>query len=284
MSNPWEPLEAGRISDIVRSKARFEELVQFHWDFYSDLAFQRNRIREQLRTALRENAKPFEFSKWQRIVRYKYSLTPLSARGSLVDPGGRFNVGEIDRTRYRVFPALYIAGDKGTALAEVLGREKGVDPFTPEELALTKPDSITAVSVSGRLESVLDIRERKNLAAFLALIRNFRLSGSLIRTARKLGQRVHLVTTSAELVRTLTQPDWRSWPMIFDVPSPCQIFGALVMDAGIEGIQYNSSITDRQCLAIFLQNFLNSSSYIELDDAVPAESVQRRIDSSNFTE
>ncbi|MGA8309582.1 MAG: RES family NAD+ phosphorylase [Terriglobales bacterium] len=283
MSNRWEPLDWGRISDIARSKARFEELVEFHWDYYSELAFQRNRIREQLRTALREKAHPFEFSKWQRVVRYKYSLTPLSTKGSLVDPGGRFNVGEIDRTRYRVFPALYIAGDKGTALAETLGREKGMDSFTPEELALTKSDSITVVSVSGRLESVLDIRERKNLAAFIALIRNFRLSSSLIRKARRLDFPVQLVTTSAELVRVLTQPDWRNWPMVFDVPSACQIFGELVMDAGIEGIQYNSSLTDKECLAIFPQNFLNSSSYIELDDAVPAENVQRRIDSSNFT-
>ena len=283
MSIRWESLEAGRISDIVRSKARFEELVEFHWDYYSELAFQRNQIREQLRTALRENAQPFEFSKWQRSVRYKYSLTPLSTKGSLVDPGGRFNVGEIDRTRYRAFPALYIAGDKGTALAELLGRVKGMDSFTPEELALTKSDSITAVSVSGRLESVLDIRERKNLAAFIALIRNFRLSSSLIRQARRLNFPIQLVSTSAELVLVLKQPDWRNWPMVFDVPHPCQIFGELVMDAGIEGIQYDSSLTDRQCLAIFPQNFLNSSSYIELDDAVPAENVQRRIDSSNFT-
>ena len=156
-----------------------------------------------------------------------------------------------------------------------------MDSFTPEELALTKSDSITVVSVSGRLESVLDIRERKNLAAFIALIRNFRLSSSLIRKARRLDFPVQLVTTSAELVRVSTQPDWRNWPMVFDVPSACQIFGEL--DAGIEGIQYNSSLTDKECLAIFPQNFLNSSSYIELDDAVPAENVQRRIDSSNFT-
>jgi RES domain-containing protein len=68
------------------------------------------------------------------------------------DPGGRFNVGDIDRARYPAFPALYIASDKGTALAEVLGREKRADSLTPEELALTKPDSITAASVSGKLE------------------------------------------------------------------------------------------------------------------------------------
>ena len=70
--------------------------------------------------------------------------------------------------------------------------------------------------------------------------------------------------------------------MVFDVPAPCQIFGGIVKDAGIEGILYNSSITRRVCLAIFPQDFENSSSFLELDDAVPLEAVQRRVDSSNF--
>lgn len=167
MSKGWERLESGRISDILRSKRYFEQLVEFHWEYYSELAFQRNQIREQLKSSLRDKAKPFEFPRWQRIVRYKYSLVPLSTKGSLVDPGGRFNVGDIDRARYPAFPALYIASDKGTALAEVLGREKSAGSLTPEELALTKPDSITAVSVSGKLESVIDIRDRNNLGGFV---------------------------------------------------------------------------------------------------------------------
>ena len=70
--------------------------------------------------------------------------------------------------------------------------------------------------------------------------------------------------------------------MIFDVPSTCQVFGGLVMNAGIESILYNSAITQRECLAIFPQNFLNSSSFLELDDPIPSEEVQRRIDSTNF--
>src|SRR6266852_6330446 len=181
-----EVLDSGQISDILQSKVRFEQLVEFHWDYYSELAFQRNQIREQLKSSLREKAQTFEFSKWQRIVRYKYSLAPLSTKGSLTDPGGRFNIGELDRTRYRVFPALYIAADKGTALAEVLGRDESTGSFTPEELALTKPDSITTVSVSGKLESVIDIRDGNNLAGFVGLIKDFRLSGSLVRKARKL--------------------------------------------------------------------------------------------------
>src|SRR6266704_2023957 len=198
MSRGWEELESGRISDLLRSKAYFERLVEFHWEYYSELEFQRNQIREQLKSSLRDTAQPFEFTKWQRIVRYKYSLTPLSTKGSLVDPGGRFNIGDIDCARYPVFPALYIASDKGTALAEVLGREKGTGSLTPEELALTKPDSITAVSVSGRLESIVDIRDRSNLGGFVYLVKDFKLSKSLIVKARKLGFPLRLIKTTRE--------------------------------------------------------------------------------------
>jgi len=282
MSKGWERLESGRISDILRSKRYFEQLVELHWEYYSELAFQRNQIREQLKSSLRDKAQPFAFPRWQRIVRYKYSLVPLSTKGSLVDPGGRFNVGDIDRARYPAFPALYIASDRGTALAEVLGRQESAGSLTPEELALTKPDSITAVSVSGKLESVIDIRGRDNLGGFVNLIKDFRLSKSLIVKARRFRFPLRLVRTTTELGAALEQPDWRNWPMVYDVPSTCQVFGSLVMNAGIEGILYSSTITQRACLAIFPQNFLNSSSFIELDDAVPDAKVQRRIDSGNF--
>ena len=181
-----------------------------------------------------------------------------------------------------MFPALYIASDKGTAIAEVLGREKTAGSLTPEELALSKPDSITALSVSGKLESVLDIRKRDNLAPLVNLTKNFKLSKSLVLRARKLRFPLRLATTAKELGSALEQRDWRNWPMVFDVPSTCQVFGALVMNAGIEGILYNSAITGRECIAIFPQNFLNSSSFLQLDDPVPSEKVQGRVDSSNF--
>jgi hypothetical protein len=136
MSRRWEILESGRISDILRSKVRFEELVQVHWAYYCELEFQRNRIREQLKGSIREKAQPFDFSKWQRSLRYKHSLTPLNTNGSLVDPGGRFNIGDLDPARYRVFPSLYIAADKGTALAEVLVATKLPIPSLRRNLLL----------------------------------------------------------------------------------------------------------------------------------------------------
>lgn len=284
MTRRWELLESGRISDIVRSKKFYEDLVEFHWRYYSDLAFQRKKIREQLNSSLRGAASGFQFSGWQRVVKYKYSLDPLSAKGSLCDPGGRFNIGAIDPTRYPMFPALYLASDKGTALAEVLGRDKNVRLLTPAELALTKPDSISAVSVSGKLESVLDVRASSNLSALVNLIKSFRLSKPLILEARRLGFPLQLITREAELKGVLMFDNWRNWPLLYDVPAAGQIFGGIAVDAGIEGILHDSALTGKECLAVFSQNFVNSTSYIQLDDPAPSDDVRPRLDSTNFAD
>jgi len=283
MIRRWQ-LESGRVSDIIKSKKLYEDLVEFHWRYYSELAFQRKRIREALNSSLRNAAAAFQFSGWQRVVKYKYSLDPLSAKGSLFDPGGRFNVGAIDPTRHPMFPALYLAADKGTALAEVLGRDKDVGSLTPEQLALTRPDSISAVSVTGKLDAVIDIRMSGNLSKFVSLIKDFKLSKPLISEARRLGWSLTLVTTVAELKTVLMLDNWRNWPTLYDVPAGGQVFGGIAVDAGIEGILYESVLTGKECLAVFPQNFLNSSSYVGLDDPAPSDDVRKRIDSGNFAE
>jgi hypothetical protein len=284
MIRRWQ-LESGRVSDIIKSKKLYEDLVEFHWRYYSELAFQRRSIREELNSSLRNAGAAFQFSGWQRVVKYKHSLDPLSAKASLFDPGGRFNVGAIDPTRYPMFPALYLAADKGTALAEVIGRDKGVGALTPEQVALTKPASISAVSVTGKLEAVIDIRASGNLFKFVSLIKNFKLSKPLISEARRLGwSPLTLITTVAELKAVLALDNWRNWPTLYDVPAGGQVFGGVAVDAGIEGILYESVLTGRECLAVFPQNFLNSSSYVELDDPAPRDDVRMRIDSGNFAE
>jgi hypothetical protein len=283
MIRRWQ-LESGRVSDIIKSKKLYGDLVEFHWRYYSELAFQRRRIREELNRSLRNAAAAFQFSGWQRVVKYKYSLDPLSAQGSLFDPGGRFNVGAIDSTRHPMFLALYLAADKGTALAEVLGRDKDVGSLTPEQLALTKPESISAVSVTGKLDAVIDIRMSGNLSKFVSLIKDFKLSKPLISEARRLGAPVKLITTVAELKTVLMLDNWRNWPMLYDVPAGSQIFGGIAVDAGVEGILYESVLTGKECLAVFPQNFLNSSSYVGLDDPAPSDDVRTRIDSGNFAE
>jgi len=220
------------------------------------------------------------FSKWQRAVKYKYALDPLGTSGSLVDPGGRFNIGGIDPARYPVFPALYLASDKGTALAELLGRSTTRD-LTPEEVALAKPDSIAAVSASGRLEAVLDVRDGSNLTAFVTLIKGFRLPPALASKASRLGFPLNIVRTVPQLIELLHMSLWRNWPALFDAPAASQIFGRISLDSQVEGILYNSVLTEKPCLAIYHQNFQNSSSYIELDDPVPPGLTVRRLDSSN---
>lgn len=283
MKGPHELLDSGLIGDIAKSKQFFEQKAQFNWEYYSELAYLRNQIYDRLKSSLSEAASPFEFSTWQRAVKYKYSLAPLSTKGSLADPGGRFNIGGIDPARFPVFPALYLASNKKTALAELLGRSGPTNNLTPEDLALANPTSITILSVSGKLESALDIRIPKNLTAFVSLIRDFKLSNKLARKAKSLGLQPRLVRHASSLVKELQSPRWREWPMGYDVPAPAQIFGRIVLDAGIEGILYDSVLTNSPCCAIFPQNFSNSSSYVELDGPCPPETTHKRIDCNTFT-
>jgi len=70
--------------------------------------------------------------------------------------------------------------------------------------------------------------------------------------------------------------------MHYDLPSPSQVFGQIVMDAGIEGILYTSILTDKSCIVVYPQNFANSSSFVEIDDPVPADTVQKRIDAGSL--
>ena len=86
-------LDSFSTKDLNRWEAQKEKILRYHWDLYSALAYERRKIADQLRIALLEAAtRPYEFKGWQRQVRYKYSLTPLSPKGSLIEPGGRFNI------------------------------------------------------------------------------------------------------------------------------------------------------------------------------------------------
>ncbi|HTZ74026.1 MAG TPA: RES family NAD+ phosphorylase [Candidatus Aquilonibacter sp.] len=282
MSGFDEVLESGRLADIPKTKAAYEQLLKFHWDYYSELEYQRKKVYDSLKASLRDRAKPFEFALWQRAVKYKYALRPLSTTGSVADPGGRFNIGAIDPTRYPVFPALYVASEKGAALAEILGRTTESTSLTAEQIALTRPDSITIVSLSGKLEAVLDVRDENNLAQFVSKIKGFRLSPSLVAKGKKLGFNMSLVKTAQELAdKHLRNPAWRQSPMIFDVPANCQIFGRIACDAQIDGILYDSVLTGKTALCIYHQNFRNSTSYVELDDPTPAGVIPRRLDATN---
>jgi hypothetical protein len=223
--------------------------------------------------------------RWQRAVKYRYGLHPLSAVGSVSDPGGRFNIGDFDRRNFPPFHALYLAIDKDTALQETLGQPATLPEarLTPQDLALTNPQSETIVSVSGTLETVFDLRSADGLEPFAELIGTFTISPRLAAEAKRLLSYKHRVMRSArDMWRAVLAPGWRESPVLTDIPANSQILGQLVRAAGIEGVLYPSSLTGKGCLAIFPSNFQDSSAHITIDDPAPHPDVPLRIDASNW--
>lgn len=76
------------------------------------------------------------------------------------------------------------------------------------------------------------------------------------------------------LIDSLLEPNWRAMCMQLDVPANCQIFGQLVVNAGIGGILYPSKFTKKKCLAIYPQNF-DSEDYTAVDGDTPAGTISR---------
>jgi len=151
--------------------------------------------------------------------------------GSLTDPGGRFNIGDINPAQFPLFPALYIASDKETALQEALCQR--IDPKNSNNAlnyALANPASITNVSVSGRLDTIIDLNQPDKLQHFVDLIKNFTYPDHLKQIAKmlRLKDTPDVIRTLPKLMEALLAPNWREWPMQFDVPFASQIFGQLV--------------------------------------------------------
>lgn len=283
-------LDQFSVEDIKKYAAFEDQILKFHWDYYNDLAYRRSKIVVEIKKSLLEAAqKNFEFPKWQRAVKIKYELEPLSVAGSLKDPaGGRFNIGDLNPSQFPPFPALYLAIDKDTAIPELLSQKR--DPhqkLTPLELALTDPSSIAIFSLSGSLDSIINLKERtEKFRPFVDLIKNFDIPNALKETAQKIGlPEPNLIRTIPQLIDCLLAPNWREWPMQFDVPSPSQIFGHLAAEAGIEGILYPSKFTGKDCLAIFPQNFDDSSdSFVQLDGELPPGIKISRLDAKIWSE
>lgn len=296
-NRPWKPrrrkplpqnptvyhLDTFSLEDVRRWQQGQDEFKRVYWDWYSQLAYQRSKILPEIKAALVEAAVgPFDFNPYQRAVKYKWSLDPLSVQGSLLDEvGGRFNIGAIDRTKFTPFPALYLGEDKMTALQEMFQVDpQGKDEFTAEELALTSPDSETCVAVFGSLETIIDLSQPDRLKDCVDLIKDFEVSNDLVRAGKKLGININVVLDVPTLMTTLTYPDWRAFPQHVDVPANCQIFGQLASEAGIEGIKYPSKYAGRNCLAVFPQNFRGRDSFVELKDQPPPGVTRTRLDST----
>ena len=139
-------------ADIRKWETIKDVFLKYHWDFYSSLAYQRSRISDKIRKSLLEATdKNYTFSRWQRTIRLKHSLEPLSIEGSILDQvGGRFNIGNINPSEFQPFPALYIASDRDTSLQEIIcnkieGPKMSLDPL---DFALADRTSISHISIA----------------------------------------------------------------------------------------------------------------------------------------
>jgi hypothetical protein len=132
----------------------------------------------------------------------------------------------------------------------------------------------------------VNLRQPERLQSFVDLIKDFSIPDHLKEAAGEIGLPQHdLIRTVSKLTEVLLVPNWREWPMQFDVPFSSQIFGQLVAETGIEGILYPSKFTGKDCLVIFPQNFDDSSgSFVELDGELPTGVRIRRLDAKTWNE
>jgi hypothetical protein len=199
----------------------------------------------------------------------------------MIDPGGRFNIGDIDPLKIAPFPALYIACDKSTALQEMLCQNiKDGQEQSAADMALTNAASIASVSISGQLSNIIDLNKPEKLQVFIDIIKEFSIPLRLKETTKKLGiAPPEIITTTKRLVESMLMAEWRSASVLYDIPAPSQIFGQLACFAGVEGILYPSKFNGKECIAIFPQNFgKGSDSFVKLDDETPKGVKTTRLD------
>ena len=68
-------------------------------------------------------------------------------------------------------------------------------------------------------------------------------------------------------------------PAQFGLPAISQVFGRIAAAAGVHGILYPSAKGDgHKCLALSLQNWKGSASFVEVMDPVPEGATLTRID------
>lgn len=278
-------LEHGTLAQMQATKIWANNLIDYHWQYYSELAHQRSQNFDKIREILLSSCvSDFAFEGWQRGVKYQYSLHPLSSAGSVQFSGQRFNYGNDINTNIAPFHSLYIAIDKDTVLQETLGQVKvSSSKLTAQEIALTNKESETIVSVSGKIDKVIDLSKASTLKKLVAVLKSFKISKNLKDLAKSLQQpEPTVIKTEKELLATILEKNWRNSPVNLDVPSNSQIFGHLVYSSGIDAISYPSKLTDKQCISLFPKNFQNGESFIKLDHKTPHEIVPTKIDGTSW--
>lgn len=272
--------------DVIKWEDKHRKIQQYCWDHYCYFSYKRSLVIDKLKEALLSScSSSFESSSMHRTVDYGFSDHPLSAAGSIiVDPGGRFNIGDIDGTKFPKFPALYLAEDAETALREKfsLSEDKAVDGLSAQELNLFS--NITTVKVRCNLKVVLDLTDEQSLASLYSELKHIQLPHSFIYRAVRLKlDAMRAVNSAVELRDTVLRQDWQVMPISFDVPGNSQILGQIAHAAGIEGILYPSTKNGKKCLAVYPEN-LKEDSFVELVGRIPKTTIHRRMDRITFND
>lgn len=263
------------LSFLLKESENLIKVKSYFLDEYNYYFHEQQKVKEEIIFALNEKVSFYSFKDWFRLTNTKYATNPLNCKGSMRSPtGGRFNIGDIKEGHFPVFPALYIGDNKKTCLKEIYN---GMESFFNSKRA----DSF--FRICGSIHSVLDITKKGSLDKFIKVIKKIEPSKELQKKAENLKLKSKSVKTVTELKRNLYDSNWRKGPSIYDIPSPSQIFGWLVRNAGIEAVLYKSTKTSRSglCLAIFPENFKNSDSYIKLEDC-PKGIKNQKLDSTSY--
>lgn len=272
--------------DVIKWKDNHRKIQQYCWDHYSYFSHKRSLVMEKLKEVMLSSCSASFESSMHRVVDYGFSNHPLSAAGSLiVDPGGRFNIGDIDGTKFPKFAALYLAEDVETALREKfsLAADENISGLSAQQLNLIS--DITTVKVRCSLKVVLDLTDEQSLFALYSELKHIQLPLSFVgRAARLKLDAMRAVNSAAELRDTVLRQDWQVMPISFDVPGNSQILGQIAHAAGIEGILYPSTKNGKKCLAVYPEN-LKEDSFVELAGSrIPKTTIYRRMDKLTFND
>ena len=280
-----------RYSDkSLQEWAKLKSNITEYWlRLHFELEAQRVQYYEELQQAIRDTKLlQYEFTGWVRIVNFQYSLNPISAQGSLVR-SGRFNYGkDIDPNQFTPFNALYIANDETTAYEEKFSLGDPLDngKLSEDELLLnTSPQSYSTVFVKGKLARLFDMTDSANLNAFLAIIKRFKVSKEVIELGKTIGRPTKVIVDTVDILQqTILAANWRYYPMQLNIPANGQVFGKLVLDAGLEGIMYPSTKDACGiCIALFPKN-IGPTSYIAIEGKIPKQVKNRRLDQRSWQE
>lgn len=273
-----EQLSAKSIADGEKT---YKKVKLFQSRQYEYTASRRAALQKEITEALIGTAKPFAFEKWHRIIDFQHSHQPLSTIGSYInDPGGRFNIGDINSTRFPRYSALYIAESQSTALKEAFGIDSASPGLTERDFGLiSNPHS--SIVLSGQLKQICDLRDTDALKAYVKIIKAIDLPSDLRREAQRYGTK--MIATVSDLLTAVLHPHWRAVPSLFDIPSTSQCFGLQLLAAGFDGVVYPSAKTKKTCLCVWTKHFVNSESFIKLEGEHPPLA-HTRIDQTNWKE